>query len=352
VRKLIGIFLFIIIVFSSIWVYNLVKKTETQKKKNTVQSATTQKISPSESYIIVPYWTLPKDETGTGYNTFLYFGIAASKNGIDENDPGFKNLSTFKAFVNGKNSYLIVRMLGSSENLEILKQKEIQNKIIDGSVDIAKTYNFSGIVLDFETQGLPFDDLLQKITSFHALFQSKAHTGNLSFGTFIYGDVFYRVRPYDVEKISKVTDRIYIMTYDLSKAKGDPGPNFPLDGKEQYGYDFKTMVSDFLKVVPSEKLTFIFGMFGYDWNIDEKGRTKGTAEAKSTLMFEKFMTDCINKNACTAENNKSYGMKISYKKDNEDHQVWFETYTSVKEKESYLSSQNLRSIGFWAYSYF
>lgn len=351
-RKLIGVILFIVVSSIAVWAFKLIKNEAPQKTKNTVQSINSQKVSPSESYIIVPYWTLPKDDIGSGYNTFLYFGIAAGKSGIDESDPGFKNLEAFKTFVNSKNSYLVVRMLGSSENLDILKEKSLQESIIADSVKIAKENSFSGIVLDFETQGLPFDNLMQRITSFHSLFQEKAHLKDLSFGTFIYGDVFYRLRPYDVENISKVTDRIYVMAYDLSKAKGDPGPNFPLDGKELYGYDFKTMVSDFLKVVPSEKLTFIFGMFGYDWTVDEKGRVIGMAESKSTLGFEKFMTDCIDKNSCNVANNKSYGVKITYKKENENHQVWFETYASEKEKEAYLSSQNLHSVGFWAYSYF
>ncbi len=351
-RKLIGLVLFIVVLFSSIWVFNSIKKVETQKRKNTVQSYNPQKISPSENYIVVPYWTFPKDEVGTGYNTFLYFGIAANKSGIDENDSGFKNLRNFTTFVNGKNAYLVVRMLGSSENLDILKDKKTQEKIISDSVKIAKENNFSGIVLDLETQGLPFDNLMQKITAFNSDFRKKSHDNNLTFGTFIYGDVFYRVRPYDVENISKVVDRVYVMTYDFSKAKGDPGPNFPLDGKEVYGYDFKTMVSDFLKVVPSEKLTFIFGMFGYDWTVDEKGRAIGIAESKSTLGFEKFMTDCVDKNSCEVVTSKSYGAKITYKKDDENHHVWFETYASEKEKEAYLSSQDLRSIGFWAYSFF
>lgn len=302
--------------------------------------------------MVVPYWTISENENATGYENFLYFGIAANQNGIDETEPGFKNLDTFKTFVGGNKAYLIVRMLGTSSNLEILKEKDTQEKIISESLKIAKENNFLGVVLDFETQGLPFENLLQKITSFNSLFNKKAHEQNLTFGTFIYGDVFYRVRPYDVGEISKVVDRVYVMAYDFSKAKGDPGPNFPLDGIDTYGYDFKTMVSDFLKTTPSEKLTVVFGLFGYDWIIDEQGRSKGTAESKSTLMFEKFMTQCINENSCTVSNNKSYGTKITYKKDEESHVIWFEDYASIKEKESFLSSKNLNSIGYWAYSYF
>ena len=81
-----------------------------------------------------------------------------------------------------------------------------------------------------------------------------------------------------------------IMAYDFHKVKGNPGPNFPLNGKETYGYDLQKMTDDFLQFVPPEKLTIIFGLFGYDWVIDDKNNALQSGEALSYLQIkQKFL---------------------------------------------------------------
>ena len=144
------------------------------------------------------------------------------------------------------------------------------------------------------------------------------------------------------------------MAYDFSKAKGDPGPNFPLNGEGKYGYDFKIMVHDFLDVIPKHKLTIIFGMFGYDWKIDEKGRGREQAISKSTIAFEKFMSTCAYKNTCvTKVDNQSAETNITYTSENkENHVIWFESFESVVRKKAFLTELDLRSVGYWAYSYY
>ncbi len=133
-----------------------------------------------------------------------------------------------------------------------------------------------------EVNGLPFDSLLKQINSYVADFAKEAKGNNLSFSMTMYGDTFYRLRPFDVKTLAKSVDMIYVMAYDFHKSGGNPGPNFPLYGKETYGYDFQTMTEDFLKIVPKEKLSIIFGMFGYDWVVGEKGTAVQNGEAIST----------------------------------------------------------------------
>lgn len=321
--------------------------------RSSVQSESAQKESVKEQYLFVPYWTIDEDVSSAPYETLLYFGVTASENGIATTDEGYRRLSGFKKVSLGKNTFLVIRMLTPDVNQKILESKPAQKRIIGDAITIAQEHNFSGIVLDFEMQGLPFESLINNITSLNQLFAQSSREKGLSFGTLVYGDVFFRIRPYNIKAISKDVDRMYIMAYDFSKARSNPGPNFPLQGVSTYGYDFKRMVSDFLKLVPPDKLTIIFGMYGYDWSIDEEGRGKELATAKTTLELTKFMTQCVSQNSCrVTQDNDSAETKITYREDDDNRVIWFENQSSVEKKIEYLSSKNLHSVGFWAYSYF
>lgn len=316
--------------------------------------SSTQKIAETEtsknSYIFVPYWTLDQDILNTSYSKLIYFGITANSTGIDINEPGYKKLSEFVKNTQDKEIYLAVRLLDPDTNIKILNSLSLQKKVIDDALNIVSSNNFRGVVLDLELSALPFESLITKITSFNREFASLFHAKNLSFGTLLYGDTYFRIRPFDVAKIGKVSDQVFMMAYDFSKSQGSPGPGFPFDS-DTYGYNFKTMVTDFKKDVSSDKLIGVVGMFGYDWIVDVQERSKKPGEAKTTLQFEKFLTQCISDNSCTSENSTS-GMKITYKDENgEKHVIWFEISDSAKNKTDYLSSQNINSVAYWAYGY-
>lgn len=309
--------------------------------------------SPEEEYIFVPYWTINSDIESTPYEKLIYFGISVNEEGIDKSDPGYISMQEFVANSKGKKMYLTVRMLDSDINLKVLKDTALQEEIITQSVEIANANGFEGLILDFEIQGLPFESFVQSITKLNKNFSSNSRKNGLSFGTLIYGDAYFRVRPYDVKEIAREVDRVYVMAYDFSKARGNPGPNFPLNSKSIYEYDFKLMVSDYLKDVPSHKLTFVMGMFGYDWKVDGKGRGVALASSKSTLGFEKFMTSCVDEGSCTVFiEPESKDTKINYAKGDEQHIIWFETDNSANKKIEYLNSKGLFSVGFWAYTFY
>ena len=108
-----------------------------------------------------------------------------------------------------------------------------------------------------------------------------------------YGDTFYRLRPFDIKTLSKNADFFMIMSYDFSKSRGNPGPNFPLRGKEVYGYDMTQMIDDYLRYLPSDKTSVVFGLFGYDWIVDDKNKAVLQGDAKTYLEIDKeFLTNC------------------------------------------------------------
>lgn len=318
--------------------------------------------SPSVESLFVPYWTVKDSSTGSAanaeqkiYDSYIYFGVTPGKDGIDMKESGVMALDTFASFVpEGKEKSLAVRMIDRDANFAILKDSARQKKLIAESILLAKEKKFNGLVLDLEISAIPFDSLIKQVNDFTALFYTEAEKNNLSFSLALYGDVFYRLRPFDVKALAKNADEIMVMAYDFSKAKGNPGPNFPLEGEETYGYDYKKMTEDFLKVVPAHKLTVIFGLFGYDWVVDGQGNTLQQGKALSSQEITgKFIESCQQRSCSFSREPKSFETQINYvARDGGKHIVWFEDMDSVEAKKAYLKSRGINSFSYWAYSYF
>lgn len=346
------------------YAFNSVKNKVKEDIAQPVHSTLSPTLSPTLSVrknatertsLFVPYWTLPKraiDEENI--DQLIYFGITPDKEGINTNDAGYINLSKFSRVANGADSLLTLRMLDSTTNLAILKDTKLAQQVISQTITTAKQNDFSGIVLDLELSALPFDSTITRINNFIAEMHKQAKSSNLSFSVLLYGDTFFRIRPFDVKTIAKNTDRVMVMAYDFHKARGNPGPNFPLDGRESYGYDFKKMVDDYLRFVPAEKLTVVFGLFGYNWMVDEKQKTVGTGESISYSKIQAdFLTDCQYKDCFVSRDSTSEETKIAYTdKDDKPHIVWFEDPVSVKKKQEYLKIRGINSYSIWAYSYY
>ncbi len=344
----------------------IVKSNQSNNPQKTSQETLSESIvqhdkeeiqnNPQKKFLFVPYWALTQDKIPSDdYDQFIYFGIAVNNQGIDKVEQGFTGLERFvKTADASKEKLLAVRMLDKDTNFAILKDKSLQEKIIQQTIDLAKQNEFGGIVLDLEISSLPFASVTTQMNDFVAAFYKAAKKENLSFSLVLFGDTFYKLRPYDVVSLVKTTDHMLIMAYDFHKAKGEPGPNFPFSGKETYGYDFKTMTEDFLNIVPAERLTIVFGMFGYDWVVDENGKAIETGKSLSLFSIkEKFINNCLFKNCKVKRDEESAETKISYIDNKGNHHiVWFEDEESVAKKMEFLKEKGLNSIGYWAYSYY
>jgi hypothetical protein len=239
--------------------------------------------------------------------------------------------------------------------------------------DEIQNEGFNGVVVDLEIAGFASDNLIKKINNLVEELSKQTKGRNLKFLLAVYGDTFYRHRPYDIVFFTKNSDGIMIMAYDFSKSYGDPGPNFPYSGREKYGYDFQQMISDFLRFVPEEKLTVIFGMYGYDWTVDEKKRPISQAKALTLAEIKKkFLSggdvsgkefECQLKNCIIRRDPLAKEVEINYTiaSDSPDeegiyridyHIVWYEDEESVATKMKFLEEKGIGSITYWAWGYF
>lgn len=301
--------------------------------------------------LFVPYWTLSGDKIETDrFDKIIYFGIKPGEQ--DEELEKFNDSLT-----NGAKKLLALRMTDSQENARLLGDTSKLEEIINETIKIALGEGMQGIVLDLELSAIPFDSVIKQINKFAEAFYKECKNNNLTFSIAIYGDLFYRVRPFDVKALSQNADEIMIMAYDLHKARGNPGPNFPLRGQQKFGYDMTRMTDDFLRVMNAEKITVIFGVYGYDWIVNKEEKVLQEAKALTFNQIKQKFIDPAERGEFTkyvvTRNKEATETQIRYTdNENKDHVVWFEDMESIKQKKEYLRKRGINSFSYWAYSYF
>lgn len=286
--------------------------------------------------IFVPDWSLDGESIiDNSYDRWIYFGAENKE-------------SQFVEDLKGKELW-VTKKVNTINELTGLRFNEFEKN------------NFKGVVLDLEISELPTEQLKLQINDGVYQFFKEAKQKNLKVAIALYGDLFYRARPYDLNVLKDYCDEIMVMAYDFHKSHGEPGPNFPFNGRDTYGYDFKMMIDDYLKFIPPEKLTIIFGMYGYDWLVDEN---KKPIRAASTVTLNEINKNFINKctwsNCVVKRDPVSTENEIDYiysvVKDSvgymDMHIIWSEDKQSVAAKSVYLREKGIGSIGYWAYGYF
>jgi spore germination protein YaaH len=306
-----------------------------------------------ENYIFVPYWTFTDSISVKDYDNLIYFGITVNENEIDDNDSGYKKLGLFSSLIpKDKKTYLTLRLLDKKIQDKVLNDIGFQMIISEETILIAEKYGFDGIVIDFETSAFGFSSTEERVTKMYKTLQKEIKKNNLEFLVTVFGDSYYRARPYNIKEIGTISDKVIIMAYDFHKARLNPGPNFPLSGKDKYGYDLSTMINDFEKDLSFEKIVVALGYFGYDWKM-ENGVSVGMAEPLSLNQINsRFIDNCSFEN-CEVDTNNDLEDVVRYD-DNEgfNHEVWFENIKSAGKKIEFLNSIGINQIASWAYSYY
>ena len=303
--------------------------------------------------VFVPYWSTKSSMDLSDYEETYYFGVTPSDSGVDTTDEGYRSLSKFVGATKGTNTLLTLRMLDVEQNSSILDDTDKQSKLIFQTISLAKKNGMKGVVLDLEQSSFPFESLITKISNFNKEFYLEAHKQNMKYYVTMYGDVFYRVRPYDVKAIAEHTDRMIIMAYDFHKARGNPGPNFPLGGRDTYDYDMTELTHDFLSIMPADKVSVAFGYYGYDWEVDKDGKNIASGKAISTKEIKaSFIDDCKYSKCEWNRDSLSAETKVTYIDENgKSHVLWFEDDQSVAQKKKYLQKYGISHFTTWAYGY-
>ena len=377
--RYIKFFLVFLFLFTSFFLIFLNKKDFQKDKKDSVSINPNHKpVNPTikeipirkvKQSIFFVDWMLNQEinvENLEAYCPIIYFGSEA---GIALFKEKIASFSTCKKFLLTKKT-------------DDVYPSDSWQKEIERLIKLVKENEFQGVVLDLEIRGLGNQKKVDAITQMVRMISESFKEENLYLAVALYGDTFYRKRPFNVKEISNYADEVMVMAYDFSKSYGEPGPNFPFSGKDIYGYDFQLMVDDFLTSVEKEKLTVIFGMFGYDWQVDEKKRPFSQAKALTLKQIkEKFLNEndqeneedikvkrsiqinCFLENCLGQRDDKAKEVEINYTLSNDTpdeegiyridyHILWFEDEESVGVKREFLKKKGISAISFWAAGYF
>lgn len=312
--------------------------------------------------LFVPSWNLKEADIYNEYDRLFYFGVGVTEKGINKYDEGYENIDGFnRSGTNGIKKYLVLKMIDSNINQEILSDEKIQSTIVNQIMELVKEKGFHGLALDLEISTL-FNEVITKEIN---VFVQKMYTGAknyyIPFTVILYGDGFYRKRPFDVDTISRNSDEIMVMAYDFHKSVGEPGPNFPLSKGRLYQYDFKAMIQDYLIFVKPEKLTIIYGMYGYEWIVDEKRRPIRPAKALTLKEIKKnFIDKCEWQDCLVIRDPNSFETEVNFIQSAiidtyaamNMHIVWFEDEESVRMKTEFLKEKGISNTAFWVAGYF
>lgn len=327
-----------------------------QKKINSKSSPSPPAQLPQSRFssVFVPYWSRLDGISSDSSDVLYYFGVAVNAEGVVRSDPGYVKMFDFLKATPGRVRYLTVRMLDKDVIAQILASPELHSRIARSIAQTARENGFDGIVLNLEVGLMSFHIAPKHISTFSEELRRAARQEQLVYSMTFYGDTFFRKRPYDVAVLGEMADEVILMAYDFHKTFGSPGPNFPMSGAGEYGYDFESMVRDFTRLIPPEKIYVAFGMYGYQWDVDEQDRPSRSAEAITLAQARARFGESCGLPGCRMRRDPiSAEMEVRYEGESGRTIVtWYEDEESVRMKTAVMERYGIGNKSFWAFGYY
>ncbi len=324
------------------------------------------KVAQKEVFGFAPYWTLSKLDNidWNTLTTFAYFSLPVGADGtIDKtsyewtNFQGKKLSDLFAKAQDHKVKRVVTLTQMNKADVEtFLDNPAAWDKIAQESADILNGKHLDGVNIDFEY--VPSNDKLKGqftnfVDSYSKQLRAKTQDPYITVSVLASSVRFNKI--YDIGKLSKITDGIFMMAYDFYYPGSESaGPSAPLygynGGKGPYWYDVSTAVDDFLKVADSSKI--IMGVPYYGWNYPT---SSPTPNAEKVGLRAAAVTNA------KADDNKLLSVTPvggwdeaaqvswrSYWEDGQWHVVYMEDEKSLSLKYQFARSRNLGGVGIWA----
>jgi spore germination protein YaaH len=268
--------------------------------------------------------------------------------------------------ISGGRFSLAVAMQKNETLEKFLDNQAAWNNLIINIMEIVKENRLDGINLDFEYAGELSDEsyrekFTQFATAFTTEFRNSSPATELSID--LYPFSVQKPRLFDVPKLAPLFDKVIVMSYDYYGASSDiAGPVAPMGGyaEEIYYFDVSTTYSDYVKVVPKEKIIMGIPYYAWDYPVevgeepmsavlpqnDENGYT-------AVMSYGRMRSDAdINEKNCkwddlAMENWCFYQDKITGK----FHQIWLEDNKSIGIKFDFANDNGLGGIASWTLGY-
>lgn len=209
------------------------------------------------------------------------------------------------------------------------------NSVIDQLADLVADKGYDGIHIDFEAvNGGDRDLLTQFMAKLHARFKPAGKLVTMAIAAKTYDAKSGWAGGYDYADLSKYLDYAVIMAYDYrSKNSTTPGPVAPIDWVRK--------VANFaVSQMGADKVILGIPFYGYDWN-KEKGPP---AESKK---YNETMALAQQYNGSVRYDEELQEPYLTYVKDGDEHEVWFENCDSFNAKLQVVKDMRLAGFGTW-----
>lgn len=214
----------------------------------------------------------------------------------------------------------------------ILRSEEAGKKFINQLVSEAQKEGFDGWDIDIES-------LREKDQEAFSRFIKNAaetlHKDNLKLNVVVFARVGNDDNPaakaQDYQELGKAADEVRIMMYGASDEDTKPGGQAPIGWVRQ-------VMEYTISRIPREKIVVGLSTHGYDWQ--EEG-----AQPLTYLQIEKRIGEATS--SVTFDNEVSSAV-FKYKRDNQDHVIWFENSRAIMEKMNLiLNDFGVDKIALW-----
>lgn len=333
-----------------------------------------------EVFGFAPYWNINKLENvrfGV-LTTFAYFDIPVDGEGnFVIESPGYQTFISDqatnlfkKAHLNGTRVVVTFTQMNNYDIESLVNSTDSQKRFIQNAVNLVKKRGLDGINIDFEYVGDSGDEIRNKFSNFMTNLTKKLHNEvpGSKLTVSVYASSAKDPKIYDLSKLSKETDGIFMMAYDFATADSDNAiPTSPLYGHKngKYWYDVSTAVDDFLKIMDASKLILGLPWYGYDYPVYKPevkaetyqgyyyyywvGRRRYLAYSRPPTQVQTYKNaqDEIRADATGWDDDGKVGWK-AYLENGIWRILFVEDVKSLKIKYNFAKNKNLAGIGVWA----
>lgn len=189
-------------------------------------------------------------------------------------DTGLLNLNKkyHKPIVVSLSNYININNVSGAFDREdvvrITKSKQLRTVFINSIIKNLTKYNLKGI-------NLAFDDIQNRNTPQYNAFEEELYTTLHSKGFLVTQNVIPDDEQYDLKKIQKFNDYIFVMAFDQHNEQSNAG-----DISHQHWVE--EILDRVCSIVPSEKIILTVAGGGYDWTENSVGHSIGYQQAIST----------------------------------------------------------------------
>lgn len=338
-----------------------------------VLSSKTQTPSNSKEIIgFLPFWNIDHEESQR-YHLLTQVAFFALEIDADGNikklkadkteEPGwtaYKSQSFGSIYRKAKESgtkvVLTIQALDSDVISSIVNDPQKRKRAIEQTLEIVKLKNLDGVNIDLEQSSVPAYTTTQNFTQFVKEFKEALSTQNpnLTLSIDVFADSVNKIRLWDIPKIAEHVDHIIIMAYDFHRSSSlVAGPIAPIRGSpKHWEYDLISVLREFSKTVPLEKLILGVAYYGYEWQTTSETPHATTYPSSGSLATYKRIQSLIaQKKPKLKWDEEALSPMLTYTDKGKIYQIYYENEVSLGIKYDLVNESGLAGIAIWALGY-